>query len=106
MPSSTTMPPTNTRGCADGWPVTRAGPSTSPRPRRHYAVEGSLAKLTRQRLKRGVLQSVDDLQLAINPFSGRDRADPKQFVWTADPKRVLGAVKRGKQFLESIHLCP
>src|SRR4051812_45397295 len=34
MPSSTTMPPTNTRGCADGWPVTRAGPSTSPRPRR------------------------------------------------------------------------
>src|SRR6185436_2507826 len=24
----------NIRGCADGWPVTRAGPSTSPRPRR------------------------------------------------------------------------
>jgi hypothetical protein len=24
-------------------------------------------------------------------------------VWTADPKRVLAAVKRGKQTLESIH---
>ena len=28
---------------------------------------------------------------------------PKPFVWTADPKRVLAAVKRGKQVLESIH---
>jgi hypothetical protein len=24
-------------------------------------------------------------------------------VWTADPKRVLAAVKRGKQALESVH---
>ena len=24
-------------------------------------------------------------------------------VWTADPKRVLAAVKRGKQTLESVH---
>jgi hypothetical protein len=24
-------------------------------------------------------------------------------VWTADPKRVLAAVKRGKQALESLH---
>ena len=30
-------------------------------------------------------------------------ADPKPFVWTADPKRVLAAVKRRKQVLESIH---
>jgi transposase len=51
------------------------------------AVEGFFAKLTRQRLKRGVFQSV---------------ADPKPFVWTADPKRVLAAIKRGKQTLESI----
>jgi hypothetical protein len=25
------------------------------------------------------------------------------FIWTADPNRVLAAVKRGKQKLESIH---
>jgi hypothetical protein len=30
-------------------------------------------------------------------------ADPKPFVWTAEPKRVLAAIKRGKQTLESLH---
>src|ERR1700722_13875504 len=67
------------------------------------AVEGFFAKLTRQRLKRGVFQSVVDLQLTINRFVDDINADPKPFVWTADPKRVLAAIKRGKQTLESIH---
>ena len=49
------------------------------------AVEGFFAKLTRQRLKRGVFQSVVDLQLAINRFVAETNADPKPFVWTADP---------------------
>ena len=61
------------------------------------------AKLTRQRLKRGAFQSVVDLQLTINRFVADTNADPKPFVWTADPKRVLAAIKRGKQPLESIH---
>src|SRR5947208_7684322 len=67
------------------------------------AVEGFFAKLTRQRLQRGVFRSVLDLQLAINRFVADTNADPKPFVWTADPKRVLAAVKRGKQTLESVH---
>jgi transposase len=67
------------------------------------AVEGFFAKLTRQRLKRGIFQSVVDLQLAINRFVAETNADPKPFVWTADPKRVIAAVKRGKQVLESVH---
>src|SRR6266576_1399952 len=67
------------------------------------AVEGFFAKLTRQRLQRGVFRSVVDLQLAINRFVADTNADPKPFVWTADPKRVLAAVKRGKQTLESVH---
>jgi transposase len=67
------------------------------------AVEGFFAKLTRQRLKRGAFQSVVDLQLTINRFVADTNADPKPFVWTADPKRVLAAIKRGKQTLESIH---
>ena len=65
------------------------------------AVEGFFAKLTRQRLKRGVFRSVIDLQVAINRFVAETNLDPKPFVWTADPKRVLAAVKRGKQTLES-----
>jgi len=67
------------------------------------AVEGFFAKLTRQRLQRGVFRSVVDLQLAINRFVADTNEDPKPFAWTADPKRVLAAVKRGKQTLESDH---
>jgi hypothetical protein len=63
------------------------------------AVEEFCAKLTRQRLKRGVFQSVVDLQLTINRFVADTNADPKPFVWTADPKRVPAAIKRGKQTL-------
>ena len=67
------------------------------------AVEGFFAKLTNRRLKRGVFRSVADLKAAINRFVAETNDDPKPFVWTADPKRVLAAVKRGKQALESIH---
>jgi transposase len=67
------------------------------------AVEGFFSKLTRRRLKRGVFRSVVDLQVAINRFVAETNADPKPFVWTADPKRVLAAVKRGNQTLESLH---
>ena len=66
------------------------------------AVEGFFAKLTRQRLKRGVFRSVIDLQVAINRFVAETNLNPKPFVWTADPKRVIAAVKRGKQTLESV----
>lgn len=67
------------------------------------AVEGFFANLTRRRLERGVFRSVVDLQVAINRFVAKINAEPKSFVWTADPKRVLAAVKRGKQALESLH---
>jgi transposase len=67
------------------------------------AVEGFFAKLTRRRLKRGVFRSVVDLQAAINRFLAETNDDPKPFVWTADPDRVLAAVRRGKQALESVH---
>jgi transposase len=40
------------------------------------AVEGFFAKLTRQRLKRGVFRSVIDLQVAINRFSPRQTSIP------------------------------
>jgi transposase len=67
------------------------------------AVEGFFAKLTKRKLTRGVFRSVADLEAAINRFVAETNDDPKPFVWTADPKRVLAAVKRGKQTLESLH---
>ncbi len=67
------------------------------------AVEGFFAKLTRRRLKRGVFRSIVELQAAINRFIDETNGDPKPFLWTADPDRVLAAVKRGKDALEPIH---
>ena len=67
------------------------------------AVESFFANLTRRRLKRGVFRSLVDLQAAINRYLAEHNANPKPFVWTADPKRVIAAVRRGKQALKSIH---
>src|ERR1043166_8520993 len=67
------------------------------------AVESFFAKLTRRRLKRGACRSGDDLKAAIERFVAETNENPKPFVWTANPNRVLAAVKRGKQALESIH---
>jgi transposase len=67
------------------------------------AVEGFFAKLTNRRLKRGVFRSLDDLKDAINRFIAETNAEPKPFVWIARPSRILAAVKRGKETLESIH---
>ena len=78
------------------------------------AVEGFFAKLTRRRLKRGVFRSVHELHIAINrfvaetpePALGRAKPDPgdnpKPFVRTAEPNRIIAAVNRGKHVIESI----
>jgi transposase len=67
------------------------------------AVEGFFAKLTRRRLKRGVFRSIVELQAAINRFLRDTNDDPKPFTWTADPDKIIAAVKRGHQVLDSIH---
>jgi transposase len=67
------------------------------------AVEGFFAKLTRRRLKRGVFRSIVELQAAINRFLGETNDNPKPFTWTADPDKIVAAVRRGHQVLDSIH---
>lgn len=67
------------------------------------AVETLFSRLTRRRLKRGVFRSIVELQAAINRFLTETNADPKPFVWTAHPDRVIAAVRRGIQVLESVH---
>ncbi len=67
------------------------------------AVEGFFAKLTKRRLKRGVFRSLVELQTAINRFLVDTNDDPKPFVWTADPDKIIAAVRRGHQTLDSIH---
>jgi len=67
------------------------------------AVEGFFAILAKRRLKRGVFKGVVDLQAAINRFVAEHNQQPKPFVWTADPDRIIAAATRGRQTLESIH---
>jgi transposase len=67
------------------------------------AVETFFATLTKRRLKRGVFRSVVDLQAAINRYLEEANHDPKPFLWTADPDKIIAAVNRGRQALESIH---
>jgi transposase len=67
------------------------------------AVEGYFAKLSRRRLKRGVFRSVGELQDAIARFIAETNDEPKPFVWTKDPNKIIKAVRRGFHVLDSIH---
>jgi len=49
------------------------------------AVETFFDKFTRRRLIRGVFRSVGDLKDPINRFVLETNAEPKLFIWTADP---------------------
>ena len=66
-------------------------------------MEGFFAKLCKQRLKRGVFRSVVDLQTTINRFLAETNQLPKPFTWTANPDKIIAAVKRGHQVLDSVH---
>jgi transposase len=67
------------------------------------AVEGFFAKLTKRRLKRGVFHSLVSLQAAINRFLEEANADPRPFRWTKNPDKIIAAVRRGHQALDSLH---
>ena len=67
------------------------------------AVETFFATLSKRRLKRGVFRSVYDLQCAINRYIEEANNDPKPFIWTADPNKIIAARQRGREVLDSIH---
>ena len=46
---------------------------------------------------------VVDLQAAINRFLEDHNAQSKPFEWVADPDKIIAAVRRGHQMLDSIH---
>ena len=67
------------------------------------AVESFFAKLTKKRLKRGVFRALQELKDAIHRSLDDTNANPKPFTWTKDPNKIIAAVKRGHQVLDSIH---
>jgi hypothetical protein len=59
--------------------------------------------LTKRRLKRAAFRPIVELQAAINRFLAEHNRDPQPFRWTKSPKKIIAAVKRGFQVLDSIH---
>jgi hypothetical protein len=66
------------------------------------AVEGCFARLTRQRLKRGVFKHSRSPG-SINRYLAETNQNPKPFIWTADPDVIIEKLRRAIQALESIH---
>jgi hypothetical protein len=68
------------------------------------AVEGFFARLAKQRLKRGGLPWRGRTPSHDQPLRRPNHNyDPKPFNWTADPDKIIAAVGRGHQVLDSIH---
>ena len=57
------------------------------------AVESFFSAMTRRRLRRGVFRSLVDLQAAIHRYLAEHNADPKPFVWTATPERIIAKLQ-------------
>lgn len=57
-------------------------------------VERWFAKITEQRIRRGVFKSVDELIAAIDDYIAENNRAPKPFVWTASADVILNRVSR------------
>ena len=62
-------------------------------------VERLFAEITRQRIRRGVFTSVDELKLAIEAWLAQWNADPRPFEWTAKPNRIIAKHRRAQKAL-------
>ena len=65
-------------------------------------VERLFAEITRQRIRRGVFKSVDDLEVAITDWVEHRNANPKPFKWTAKPGTLIAKHRRAKKALASL----
>jgi hypothetical protein len=58
------------------------------------AVENFFSKMTPQRIRRGVFDSIAHLQAAINAYLAEHNASPKAFVWTKSARIILARLDR------------
>lgn len=66
-------------------------------------VERFFAEISANSLKRGEFKSLADLETAIMAYLETRNANPKPFVWTATPGKILEKIARAKRALESGH---
>ena len=62
-------------------------------------VERLFAEITRQRIRRGVFTSVDELRAAIAAWVDAWNADPRPFRWTAKAGSIINKHRRAKKAL-------
>jgi len=43
------------------------------------------------------------ISITLKPADRPHNAKPTPFIWTADPDKIIQAVRRGHQVLDSIH---
>jgi transposase len=67
-------------------------------------VERLFAEITRQRIRRGVFKSVDDLKAAIAAWIDDRNANPKPFKWTARAAAILAKNDRARNRLEQVRV--
>lgn len=65
-------------------------------------VERFFGLLTQKQLKRGVFNSVNELEVAITEFIDRHNELPKPFVWTKNVEEILEKVGRAKAVLQNV----
>jgi transposase len=57
-------------------------------------VERWFAKITDQRIRRGVFQAVKELENAILDYIKTNNEDPKPFVWTATADMIFAKITK------------
>lgn len=62
-------------------------------------VERLFAEITRQRIRRGTFNDVDELKAAISAWIEHRNQHPKPFKWTASAKSILAKYRRAKKAL-------
>jgi transposase len=65
-------------------------------------VERFFGLLTQKQLKRGVFNSVKELEATIMQFIDRHNESPKPFVWTKKAEEILEKVGRAKAALQNV----
>ena len=60
-------------------------------------VERFFAEITRNRIRRGVFKSVDELKQAIMAYLDNHNGHPKPYVWTKTAAEIFSKVARAKQ---------
>lgn len=66
-------------------------------------VERWFADLTRKRIRRGTFKNIAQLIKAIKAYLRDNNRDPRAFVWTATPAKILRKISHCKEALETAH---